>query len=202
MSSFRDLRELLVLSFDKKFISDTEFLILYDSFMSKNPDFSYDTYPIFSLDDVEEAECKAEFRVLKQDLPRLREALRIPESFKLEQVSVCDGMEALCMLLRRVCYPCRYSDMIPRFGGKPVSVISFITNRVIDYIFDMHGYLVSEWNETILNPVALQSYADAIARKGAPLNNCLVSWTEQFAQFVALEETKERYIMGIKESMP
>ena len=172
MSSFRDLRELLLLAYCNKFISDTEFFLLYDSYTSKNPDFSYDAYPAFSLDDVPEAECKAEFCVLKQDLPRLREPPRIPASFKLEQRSICDGMEGLSMLLRRVCYPCRYIDIIPRFGGKPVSVISLITNRLIDYIFDTHGHLISEWNETILNPVALQSYADAIARKGAPLNNC------------------------------
>ena len=106
MSSFRDLRELLLLAYCNKYILDTEFFLLYDSYTSKNPDFSYDTYPAFSLDDVPEAECKAEFRVLKQDLPRLREALRIPASFKLEQRSICDGMEGLCMLLRRVCYSC------------------------------------------------------------------------------------------------
>ena len=168
MSSFRDLRELLLLAHCNKFISDTEFLLLYDSCKSNNPDFSYDTYPAFSLDDVPEAECKAEFRVLKQDLPRLREALRIPASFKLEQRSICDGMEGLCMLLRRVCYPCQYSDIIPWFGRKPVSVISLITNRLINYLFDTHGHLIPEWNETFLNPVALQSYADAISKKRVP----------------------------------
>ncbi|CAB3977936.1 Hypothetical predicted protein [Paramuricea clavata] len=129
------------------------------------------TQETFIYDDVEEAECKAEFRVLKQDLPRLREALRIPANFKLEQRSICNGMEGLCMLLRCVCYPCRYSDIIPWFGGRPGSVISFLTNHVIDYIFYTHGYLISEWNKTILNPVAMQSYADAIAIKGTPLDN-------------------------------
>lgn len=29
--------------------------------------------------------------------------------------SVVDGMEGLCILLRRLSYPCRYSDMISRF---------------------------------------------------------------------------------------
>ena len=147
MSSFSDLQQLLVFLYDNKFISDVEFFMLYNSFTPKNPDFCYDTYPAFSLEDVQEAECKAVFRVLKQDLPRLRAALRIPASFKLEQKSIVDGMEGLCMLLRRVFYPCRYSDIIPRFGGRPVLVISLITNCVIDYIFDMHGYLISEWNE-------------------------------------------------------
>ena len=82
--------------------------------------FCCDTYLTFSLNDVEEAECKVVFRVLKQYLPRLRHALRIPANFKLEQRSICDGMECLCMLLRRVWYPCRYSGIIPRFGGRPV----------------------------------------------------------------------------------
>ena len=103
MSSFRDLRKLLLLAYCNKFISDTEFFLLYDSYTSKNPDFSYDTYPAFSLDDVPEAECKAEFRVLKQDLPRLREALRIPASFKLEQRSICDGMEGRLMHASKMC---------------------------------------------------------------------------------------------------
>ena len=162
--------------------------------MSKNPDFSYDTYPAFSLGDVREAECKAEFCVLKQDLPRLRETLMIPAIFKLEQRSICDGMEGiLCMLLRCVCYPCQYSDIIPRFGGMPVSVIRLITNRLIDYIFDTQGHLISEWNETILNPVALQSYAGTIARKGAPLNNCF-GFVDGTVRPICLPEENQRSV--------
>ena len=39
------------------------------------------------------------------------------------------------MLLRRTSYPCRFSDMIPRFP-RPVSVLSLITNGVMDFIYD------------------------------------------------------------------
>ena len=172
MSSFKDFRELLVLSYESNFVSDEEFVLLYDAFQSKNPDFSYDSYPPFDLDDVNEAECKAEFRVEKRDLPRLVEVLQLPPTFTCQQRSVCDDMEGLCMLLRRVCYPCRYSDMIPRFGGRPVSVISLITNQVMDYIFEIHGHRITGWNQDILSPPALQNYADAISRKGAALDNC------------------------------
>ena len=98
--------------------------------------------------------------------------MQLPPRFTCQQRSICDAMEGLCMLLRRVSYPCRYSDLIPQFGGKPVSVISLITNHVIDYIFETHGHLITERNHNILNPQALQSYADAISKKGAPLNNC------------------------------
>ena len=89
--------------------------MLFDLNTSKNPAFLYENYRRFELTDMDEAECKAEFRFEKSDLHQLAEALRIPREFKCEQ-SVCDGMEGLGMLLRRLAYPCRYSDLIPRFG--------------------------------------------------------------------------------------
>ena len=75
------------------------------------------------------------------------------------------------MLLKRVAYPCRLSDMIPQFG-RPVSVLSLIINHVMDYIYDVHGHRITQWNQDILNPGALQHYADALYRKGAALDNC------------------------------
>ena len=75
------------------------------------------------------------------------------------------------MLLKRVAYPCRLSDMIPRFG-RPVSVISLITNDVIDFLYDVHGHLTTQWNQDLLSHGALQRYADAISGQGTPLDNC------------------------------
>ena len=54
-------------------------------------------------------------------------------NIRCSQGSVCDGEEALCLLLKRMCFPCRYSDMAHLFA-KPVPVISMITNEVLDYI--------------------------------------------------------------------
>ena len=98
-------------------------LLLYDLNTSKNPVFPYENYDVFELENVDEAECKAEFRVEKAELPQLAEVLGIPCVFRCDQRTVCDGMEGLCMLLRRLAYPCRYSDLIPRFG-RPVPEIS------------------------------------------------------------------------------
>ena len=75
------------------------------------------------------------------------------------------------MLLKRVSYLCRYSDMIPRFG-RPVSVLSLITNHTLHYIYENHSHPITPWNRNILDPRALQSYADSILRKVALLNNC------------------------------
>ena len=47
-----------------------------------------------------------------------------------------------------------------------------VTNQVVDYIYQAHGHRLTQWNNLLLNPAALQRYADAIARKGAPLENC------------------------------
>ena len=139
-------------------------------FQSKNPNLPYDDYTRFDLNAMDEAECNAEFRFLKRNLPALTEALQFPPTFKLYQRSVLNGMEGLCMLLRRVAYPCRYGDMVHRFG-RPVPVISMAVNHVIDYIYDTHGHLITRWNDAVLNPRALELYAESIQEKGAALQN-------------------------------
>ena len=75
------------------------------------------------------------------------------------------------MLLKRFAYPCRYSDMVPRFA-RPVPVLSMITNEVLDYIYTVHSHRIMNWNCAVLNPPALQIYAQVISQKGSPLQNC------------------------------
>ena len=170
--SFKDLRDVLFLYNEENLISDEEFLLLYDHYSSKNPEFGYDEYSRFDLDEVGDAECKANFRVEKRDLPALAEALQIPRVFKTNQRSVANGMEGLCMLLKRFAYPSRYGDMIPLFG-RPVPVICMITNHALDFLYNTHGHLLTEWNDTLLSPNHLEVYANAVHGKGAALQNCL-----------------------------
>ena len=75
------------------------------------------------------------------------------------------------MLLRRISYTCRYGDMMRRFS-RLVPVLSMITNTVLAYIYELHGYRISHWNNAGLRPPQLQVYADAISECGAPLENC------------------------------
>ena len=56
---------------------------------------------------------------------------------------------------------CRYSDMISRFVYA-VPVLSMVTNEVINFLYDTHGHRILEWNDTTLNPQALEGYAHAI----------------------------------------
>ena len=139
--------------------------------MPKNPNFSYEEYDRFSLDEMNDAECLAEFRFRKHDLQILSEVLQIPDSFRCYQRSVVDGMEGLCILLRGLSYPCRYSDMISQFG-LPVPVLSMVSNDVLDFIYNTHRHRITQWNHNVLNPAALQIYSNAIADKGAAFHNC------------------------------
>ena len=45
MASFKETREALLLSHASGFITDVEFLLLYEENMSDNLDFPYDEYP-------------------------------------------------------------------------------------------------------------------------------------------------------------
>ena len=48
-----------------------------------------------------------------------------------------------------------------------------IYNIVLDYIYNTHGHRISQWNHTILDPVSLERYAEAVYDKGAALDNCI-----------------------------
>ncbi|XP_068737629.1 trichohyalin-like [Montipora capricornis] len=170
-SAFKDLRNSLIIRYDDGFIDDEDFILLYDLYSSKDLDFPYDVYAPFDLDELDEAECVAEFRFRKRDVRALAEVLRVPDTITCEQGSVCAGIEGLCMLLRRMAYPCRYGDMIPRYA-KPVPVLSMITNQMLDFIYNVHGYKVLNWNHDLLSPANLQTYVDTVTAKGAPLDNC------------------------------
>ena len=52
INSFKNVRELLLLSYVNNVSSDREFVLLYDAYQSKNPDFNYQQYDPFNLDDM------------------------------------------------------------------------------------------------------------------------------------------------------
>ena len=76
---------MLLLSLHHSFITEDEFMLLYDASISKNPTFPHKDYDRFNLDDMDETECYREFRVRKLDIPRLAEALKLPEGLSCHQ---------------------------------------------------------------------------------------------------------------------
>ena len=171
MASFREIRSILLQSFDDGDISEDEFLLLYDVNTSKNPDFPHECDGKFDLNDMDDSECLSEFRFDESDLSILSEALHLPNYFICQQGTICDGIEGLCTALRRFAYPCRLSDLIPRFV-RPVPELSMISSLVVDTIYQEHNHRITQWNDILLNLALLETYARAIQQNGNPLHNC------------------------------
>ena len=168
-------------------------------YKSNNLDFPVHEYPQFNLNDKDESECKADFRFEKNDLNAVAEALQIPDIFKCKQGTVCDGMNGLCIVLKRLAYPTRYSDMIPTFGMS-VPELCMILNTVIDHIYEVHGHHVT------LNGMKLFSASrtwkcmlNLFSEKGQLWKIALVLWMELCDQFAVRMKNKELFTMGIRE---
>ena len=171
MPGLRAVRDALLVYHDQNIIDDDELLLLYDLNSSKNPDFPYWRYDYFDLDKLSDAECKAEFRFLKEHIYELKEVFGIPDEIRTYNRLCVNGIESLCMFLKRFAYPIRYSDMIPRFG-RPVPQFSIITNHILNLLYERHGNRLTIFEQEILSPQNLVKYANAIHESGAPIQNC------------------------------
>ena len=128
-------------------------------------------YEHFSLEEMNDDECRVEFRFKKRDIYTLAQTFRLPELVRCYNGIVIDSVEALCICLKRYAYPCRYADLIPRFG-RPVPQLCMAANVITDMIFDRFRRLLTDLDQPWLSPHNLQAYADAIHNRGAALENC------------------------------
>lgn len=46
--------------------------------------------------------------------------------------------------------------------GRPVAELCMISNEILEYIYELHGHRLTEWNQDVLHPESLQIYADTI----------------------------------------
>ena len=168
--SLQDVRDAAVVAYGLNYISDVEFSLLYDYSRSKDI-FPYWKFDEFDLASWSDEECRYELRFAKSDLELLYNYLQIPEKIVCVQGSICNGMEALCILLKRLAYPCRYSDMATRFGKNP-STLCLISNTVLNHIYQNHHHRLESWDQPFLSPEQLNTYATSIHNHGAPLPNC------------------------------
>ena len=172
MPKFRETREALLHSYSQNLISDEEFLLLYGINTSKNRDFEYWQYDKFNLDSISDDDVISEFRFMKHDIKRLVDVMNFPNEITCHFYNDLrvSGLEALCIVLKRLAYPCRYVDMIPRFG-RAVPQLCMIFNQTIDLIDTNWGQLLENMNQPWLSPDCLMIFADSVYRKGAALDN-------------------------------
>eukprot|EP00117_Sycon_ciliatum_P014943 scpid101655/ scgid14999/ len=79
--------------------------------------------------------CIRRFRFTGQQLKDLCFALQVPQNYRSPDCQTkWSGMEGLLILLRRLCYPSRLSDLCDEFGrSKPV--LSLIFNTMLMWIW-------------------------------------------------------------------
>ena len=170
MATFIEAREALLFAYQDGSIDNTEFALLYDLNSSENLEIPYGKYGCFDLDSMTDDECKAEFRFFKNDIYLMGEVLDIPDTMKCPNGVLVDGMEALSVLLKRFAYPCRFADVVARFG-RPVPQFCMIAKRMMDYVFDEHSHVLPQLNQPWLSRDRLRHFAAFIHDKGAPLEN-------------------------------
>ena len=116
-------------------------------------------------------ECNASFRFLKNDVYLLKELLQIPDRITCPNRAVVSGIEALCILLKRYAYPIRLGDMVATFG-RPVPQLSMVATEMTNMLYNMYNHKLTSFQQSWLAPACLKSFADAIHAAGAPLTNC------------------------------
>lgn len=114
---------------------------------------------------------KRDYRFDKAAIPRLLAVWRVPETITLDQGTVFTGAFGVCVLLRRMAYPSRLTDL-SRDLGRSADQLS----RIFRYMVK-HVHTASErqlrYDTVRLTDDVLRRYAAAIEAAGAPLRRCI-----------------------------
>ena len=145
--------------------------MLYYLHTSKNLGYPYWSYNEFDLENWTDAECRSELRFLKGDLYRLFEVFDIPEKITCYNRSKFSGLEGFCLFLKRFAYSCRYSDLVPRFGG-PVPEVCIMSNYVMNMLHENFYHLLHSFYQPLLSQQNLELSTHAVHDKGAAPRNC------------------------------
>ena len=123
------------------------------------------------MDSLSDEECKAELHFYRNDIYQMLDVLQLPEEITCYNGFHVDGSEALCIMLKRFTYPCRYLALMPRFA-KPVLQLCMVSNDVMNLIYTQWNHLLTDLDQPWLSLATSQQFADVIHRKGSALQNC------------------------------
>ena len=113
MPYFKEIIDICLGPYSFDIIGDTEF-VLYTTFTNQKIliFLIYWRYEKFNLEKLNDDQCKVTFRFSKNHIYHLKETLNIPEEIMCYNNLRVDGVEALCAVLKRFAYTCRFIDMI------------------------------------------------------------------------------------------
>ncbi|BET00689.1 Hypothetical protein NTJ_13505 [Nesidiocoris tenuis] len=154
-------------------------------------------YGKFDLDKFTDEDVRLNFRFRREDIAVLQKTLLIPDEISIPGRGYrVQGKTALSILLRRLAYPNRLSDLERLFGlsGPALSTICTYLTKIL---MDRFGHLLDSL-PAYINAGKLQYFAKAIHEKGAPLENCWGFIDGTARQMCRPSVDQENYFSGHK----
>jgi hypothetical protein len=132
---------------------------------------------------------------MKQDVDRLVAALDLPARLPMDNRLRVSGRDGLLLLLRRLAYPNRLSDL-ERLFGRPRDEISRVCSCVERLLFDSFAAGLLTLDPVYLSAERLQTFVNAVERAGAPLPNCWAFLDGTFREIARPSENQQLFFNG------
>jgi len=116
--------------------------------------------------------CVETFRFMHEHILLLVDLLGFPAVFVTGNRLRLPSVTAFCILLWRMRYPSRLCDGVPLFR-RTVDELSRVHNEVASFLMARFAHRMQRWDHARLTPAVLRRFADAIAGRGAALQNCI-----------------------------
>ena len=94
--------------------------------------------------------------------------MALPDTIRLKNRCLIPGMEALCVVLYRLSYPSRLTDLMEAFA-RSESVVSRIVSHMINFIFNRYSQLL----RTLQHPSTNLNEMAELVGNVSPLKNCI-----------------------------
>ena len=100
-------------------------------------------FPRFDFDALPNPVVEMRYRFTKSEIRRLAICLRVPDKVSVPHCTKVSGLEALCIMLRRLCYPNRWVELVSEFGisGNQLSAINL---HMVDHVYRNFGRLLMD----------------------------------------------------------
>ncbi len=128
--------------------------------------------PLLDFCKVTDEESVKHFRFLKNDIIRLAENFQLPEFVICNNGTKAERLEAMCIVLKRLAYPCRWTDLLSTFG-RTEPELSLIFNETVRHIYTNFSHLLEDLNQPWLEVDNMNKFAEAVHAKGAALTGCI-----------------------------
>ena len=137
LQEFEAARVLLLLAHEQETIAEEELLLIFaldeEQRQGRKKVDVVTLGPRFNFDVQTDADCITMCRFRKEDIRRLAVLLQLPATTTSRNRTTWSAEEGLCIVLRRLAYPCRLTDLV-RIFGRWMQEVSVIVNTVCQQI--------------------------------------------------------------------